>query len=459
MIRVHTWVVAISCTFACARVSKERGHDDVSRVVRERTGFETAWDRGSPEDRAVAARVDMLLEGGLNKVRAIEIALVNNPSLQSTYEQLGVSRADMVQAGLLSNPVVSGDIGWSTDTRFFEYQASIVQNFLEIFVLRMRKRIAKEQFMADTLRVAHEVLQVVADVSKAFVDLQAHVQTVELMRTVLQAARAAAHLSMRQHEAGNITDLAVATERAAYEQAKFDLAREQLEVTKAREQLNRLLGLWGKTTNWKLSSPLPELPVRDPPLNELEANAIRHRLDIDAARKQALLLDNAVTLARRSRAFGFVNVGVHVHQDPDGARIFGPTLALELPIFDRRQALIARLEAQHRQAERRLTSLSVNARSEVRVARTELLSARQVVDHYMKVLLPLRAAVVEHAQHQYNGMQIGLHELLTAKQAQVQAFEDYIQAVHDYWIAWAELERAMGGRVLPKRGPGKHHHR
>jgi cobalt-zinc-cadmium efflux system outer membrane protein len=433
----------------CANVSTERGHDLVGKIVMERTGRSTSWELGTLEDEQVAARVAELLGNGLDRARAIEIALVNNPSLQATYEELGVSQAEMVQAGLLSNPSLGGSIAWPVDGEGgrVEYEASIVQNFLDIFVLPLRKRVAREQFMADTLRVAHEALEVAADVSKALAEVQAHTQLAELGRTVLQAAQAASELAERQHRAGNITDLALATERAAYQQAKLDVAREELELLTKREELNRLLGLWGPQTEWALAEKLPDLPSEETPLEHLETIAIRQRLDVDAARKQALLMSNAVALARAPRLFGVFEVGVHVHQDPDGPRLFGPTLSLELPVFDRRQALIAKLEAQQRQADRRLAALSIDARSQVRIARAQLLSARQVVDHYRKVLLPLRETVVEHATLQYNGMQIGLYELLSAKKEQIEAYRAYVGSVRDYWVARAEIERVMGGRI------------
>jgi cobalt-zinc-cadmium efflux system outer membrane protein len=362
-----------------------------------------------------------------------------------------VSQAEMVQAGLLSNPSLGGSVGFPIDGDgdggTVEYEASIALNFLDVFVLPLRKRVAREQFVADTLRVAHEALDVAADVSKAFAEVQAHAQLTELDRTVLQAAHAAAELADRQHRAGNITELTLATERAAYQQAKLDVAREELELLTKREELNRLLGLWGPQTEWALAAKLPDLPADEARLEHLESIAIRQRLDVDAARKQALLMTNAVALARAPRLFGVIEVGVHVHQDPDGPRLFGPTLSLELPVFDRRQAVIAKLEAQKRQAERRLAALSIDARSQVRIARARLLSARQVVEHYRTVLLPLRETVVEHASLQYNGMQIGLYELLSAKKEQVESYRAYVGSVRDYWVARAELERVMGGRI------------
>jgi cobalt-zinc-cadmium efflux system outer membrane protein len=441
----------------CGSVVMERGHDDVAKIVRDRTGYKTRWEKGPPSDTQIARWVNELLTGGVTRDRAVEIALVNNPSLQVTYEELGVSQADMVQAGLLSNPTLSGSVGFPLRGSL-EYEASLTQNFLDLFVLPLRKRVARQQFTADTLRVAHETLRVATEVRRAVSMYQAQARMVELEHSIVEAAQAAAELATDQHDAGNINDLALTQERSMYEQAALDLERDELALTEARESLNRLLGLWGPRTSWQLAEALPDLPASDPPLDHLESLAVAQRLDVRAARLQSLLLWNALELAKNSRYFGFVNVGVHAHQDPDGARLLGPTLSLELPIFDQRQALIARLEAQYRQAVRRLDGIAIDARSEVRSAHARLQSARRVVDRFRTAFLPLRESAIQQAQLQYNAMQIGLYELLAAKQAQIAAYRAYIDGVRDYWTARADLEMSLGGRApfAPSSTKGEH---
>ncbi len=436
----------------CASIQKERGHAEVAALVEERLGRKTRWNQGTPEDAEVARHLDALLKEDLTSDHAVEVALLNNPALQGTYEELGVSQADMVQAGLLSNPTLDGSFGFPiSGVGSKEYEVSLVQDFVNLFTLPLRKRVAREQFMADTLRVAHEALATAAEVRKAYSEVQALKQLVELRRMALQAAEAAADLAVRLRSAGNITELDLASEQAAAEEARLELSEGEVAWVEAREHLNRLMGLWGPRTQWTVSEKLPPLPDQEAPLEHLESLAIRQRLDIDAARKQAALLWNALELARSTRFFGRVEVGVHTHQDADGPRLFGPTLSLELPIFDQRQALIARLEAQHRQGERRLTELSVNTRSEVRAACVRLLALRGVADRYRRVVLPLREKVVEQSQLQYNAMQIGLFQLLSAKREQVEAYRGYIEAVRDYWMARAELERLVGGRLREGR--------
>jgi len=439
-------------TPACASMQKERGHEDVARIVEQRTGYRTGWERGSPEDRQIADRVSKLLSGGLTRNRAIELALINNPRLQETYEELDVSQADLVQAGLLSNPTLSGSVGFPIgNIGRSEYEVSLVQSFLDIFMLPLRKRFAEKQFIAETLRVAHAALEVAAEVSKEFAELQAAEQTVAMMGAISDGAGAAAQLADEQFEAGNITERTVTSERAVAEQIRLELARDQLGLLEHREKLNRLLGLWGPRTAWNIAEKLPEIPAADAAVEHLERTALQQRLDVAAARKQVEVMDSALSLAKTSRYTGVVDVGIHTHQDPDGARLLGPTLSLELPIFDQRQALIGRLAAQRRQAQRHLDALAIDARSEVRLAAAKLELSRRTAQQYQRALLPMRKTMLEQAQLEYNAMQIGLYELLAAKQAETETLRAYIEAVRDYWVARAELERALGGKIPGSR--------
>jgi cobalt-zinc-cadmium efflux system outer membrane protein len=440
--------VASFLLLGCGSVIKERGHEDVAKIVQERTGYRTRWEKGPPTDRQVSDWVGALLAKGLTRDTAVEIALVNNPTLQMTYEDLGVSQADMVQAGLLSNPTLSGSIGFPLNGgKRLEYETSLAQNFLDIFALPLRKRIARDQFNAEILRVAHETMQVTTDVRKMLARLQGQSRIVELRRTIVEGARLAADLARRQHDAGNIDDFSLTQEMATWERAALELEQDELDLFEAREALNRMLGLWGPRTAWNLAEPLPDIPASEPAPDHLESRAIASRLDVRAAKKQSLLFWNALELAKSTRYFGFVEVGIHAHQDPDGPVLMGPTLSLELPIFDQRQALIARLEAQYRQTEHKLARVAIDARSEVRTAAARLAAARRTVDRYKKDLLPLREQAVEQAQLLYNGMQIGLYQLLAAKQEQVESYRSYIDAVRDYWSARADLEMAVGGRI------------
>jgi cobalt-zinc-cadmium efflux system outer membrane protein len=443
------WIAVLALASGCAGVVKERGHDRVAALVAQRTGLPTGWGQGPPDDARVAEWVRATVARGLTRAAAVQIALVNSPELLVDYEGLGIAQADLVQAGLLRNPSFSMDLGVNGAGALAEVRLALVQDFLDLLTLSARKQIARAQFEADTLRVAERALDLAAEAEKAFVDAQTASELVGFQRTVVDTASAAVELSSRQLEAGNISPLDHATQRASYEQARLDLNRQEMALAEARARVDRLLGLWGEGTGWRFGESLARLPADDGPFERLESFALRQRLDLAAARQQGAVLERALSLARTTRLFGRVEVGVDAHRDPEGSRVFGPNMVIELPIFDQRQATIARLVAQRRQQERRLTALAVAARAEVRAAVTRLRLSRQAALQYRETVVPLRQSILEQTQQHYNGMFVGLYQLLVVKQGEVEARRGYLESLRDYWMARADLTRAVGGALPP----------
>ena len=142
-----------------------------------------------------------------------------------------------------------------------------------------------------------------------------------------------------------------------------------------------------------------------------------------------------------------IRIGVDTERETDSQRVTGPILDLELPIFNQGQGEIAKLTAQYRQAQRELEALEVNARSEVRETRDQLIAARDLTSYIGKRLLPTQQKALNLTLQQYNFMLKGTYDLLLAKQNEVAAERSYIEAWRDYWVARAELERAVGGSL------------
>jgi outer membrane protein, heavy metal efflux system len=76
-----------------------------------------------------------------------------------------------------------------------------------------------------------------------------------------------------------------------------------------------------------------------------------------------------------------------------------------------------------------------------------MLSARATVEHYNQTLMPQRQKILRQTLLQYNAMQVSTYVVLQAKQNEQVAERGYVEALRDYWIARAELERVVGGRL------------
>ena len=266
----------------CAHVDPNPAFRELANTVHLRTGKRVLWNRGSAEDAQAQAAVASLLKRPLTADSAVQVALLNNHNLQATYEELGIAQADLVEAGLLKNPVFYFE-------RRLPGQAAeidLVQEFVDILLLPLRKRIAAAQFEAAKLRVGHEILTTAAEVRAAFYEHQGDQQLVDLRKTVADATERSAETALKMHEAGNLRDLDLASEQATHAQAKIDLAKAQANAVQSREKLNKLMGAFGAQTNWTVASRLSELPGNEVSTAQLESRAIQQRLDLAAARQQ-----------------------------------------------------------------------------------------------------------------------------------------------------------------------------
>jgi outer membrane protein, heavy metal efflux system len=230
------------------------------------------------------------------------------------------------------------------------------------------------------------------------------------------------------------------------------MSQAQARLAADREKLNRMLGLWGADTRWRVPDRLPAVPSDLPGLSDIEARAIAQRLDLAAAKKQAEGAAQALSLTQQFRYLGPLGIGVAYKREPGGDRFVGPAVELGLPIFNRSQARVARAQAELERDQQHVTALAVDIRSQAREARARVAAAHQVAGHYRDVLLPLQQTIVEETQKQYNGMLVGVYDLLLSKQAQVQTARQYVAATLDFWLAWSDLEHAAGMRVALPAG-------
>lgn len=450
-------LVAIAALVAgCASTSAKPAMDDVAREVKARSGHDVRWDHESEPDAEAERAVDRLLAQDLTVSAAVQVALLENATLRAKLEELAIAQADLVQAGLLKNPVFSiGRTAWESEHIDPNLFASVEMDFLDVLTMPLRKRVAATELEATKLEVGDEVLELASEVRGAFYTAQAAEQVAAMRRMVDDAAQASAELAKRQHEAGNMNDLALSNELALAAQTALERTRSEGEALVAREALNKKMGLWGPRTAWRMPSRLPELPAEEMGLERLEGAAIAQRLDVGAARRNVQAIGYALSLAKTTRWTGVVNVAVEAGRLRHNKKFsFGPSVAIEIPLFDQRQAQIAKLEAYERQSRNELRALAVDVRADVRSSRARVLTARGVVEQYGKTVVPLREQIVKYSQQQYDAMLLGTYQLIQAKQAEFEAYGRYIEALRDYWIARSDLERAVGGRVgAPPRIP------
>jgi outer membrane protein, heavy metal efflux system len=447
----------VLCLLAGCSVPREAGFPEVRDMVNERIGQPPDWHRDEVAEQRIRDEVRRVLKEPLTTRSAVRVALINSRALQAELEELGVAQADLVEAGMIENPSIGIDVRFPTteDISVTKVEGDLGIDFISMFTLAARKRVAEEHFEAVKLRAAAAVLDLCAEVRKAYYELQAAQQLAKVNLTIAQAAQGSFDTATALHRAGNVSDLRLAEEQALYEQARLDMLESDGAVVAAREHLNSLLGLWGADTAWTLAAEFQGVPRDEAPLADLENLAIAERLDLQAAKRQTLVVAEALGLQRDWGWLRSEEIGASLERETDGEVLVGPHAVIELPIFNQGQARVARLEAELRQSYHRVTALAVDIRSDVRRLREELVMHRRRADHYRDVVIPLRERIVALTLEEHDFMLVGIFEVLEKKVREAEAYRDYVQAVRAYWVTRAELERAVGGKLpLVKPGPG-----
>src|SRR5437660_4825142 len=298
----------------CAHVDPNPAFRELANTLHLRTGKRVQWNRGNAEDAQAQSAVTSLLSRPLTPDSAVQVALLNNHNLQATYEELGIAQADLVEAGLLRNPIFTFERRLPGQA----LEADLLKEFIDILLLPLRKRIAAAQFEAAKLRVGHEILNLAGEVRAAFYEHQGDQQLVDLRKTVAEATERSAETALRMQQAGNLKNLDLATEQASHAQAKIELAKAQSEAVQTREKLNKLMGAFGTQTNWTVAPRLPELPGGDVSTSQLESRAIQQRLDLAAARQQFIAQARSLGIARADAILQGAEFGGHYEREISG---------------------------------------------------------------------------------------------------------------------------------------------
>ena len=250
-------------------------------LLGQRAGLDAEWRQLSGDPLADQKVADLLTQP-IGPDEAVDVALLKNADLQARFEELGIARAQLLDASLPPNIEFDGNIGSFADNRRSDFGFAATANLTDLLFLPMRRGVATAGLDAVRIETGGAALEFAYEVRNAFYDYQAAEQLLELDRTVLEVAAASYDAAQRLYDAGNITALELANEQAFYEQARSETALAEAVAISRREELNAWMGLSGTETDWELTGRLgePEPEVELPAVETLEARAIEDSLDL-----------------------------------------------------------------------------------------------------------------------------------------------------------------------------------
>ena len=388
---------------------------------------------------------------------AVRLALINSPAMQALLAQSWADAASAAQSGRLPNPLLTLD--WIRSPGTIDVARMLGVGLLDILTLPRRSRIAQSRLEQGQLQLTSDVIDKVTQVRQAWVAAVSAQQSLAYAKQVSDSAEASAELARRMLAVGNFNKLQRARQQAFYADAAAQWANASHAATASREALVRLLGLTdGQAQQLTLPERLPDIPMVPRAPEDVSAAASRGRLDIKTA--QAAV--NATAAAQGLNALtSFTDIELSVIRNTskdraDGQRTQGRgfEVALTLPVFDwgdlKRDAMNAQMLAAANRLEGTVRAAGSNLRESYSAYRTTY----DIAKHYRDEIVPLRKLIAEENVLRYNGMLIGVFELLADSRDQIASVIAAINAQQQFWLADAALQSSILGKPMMMANAG-----
>ena len=444
----------------CANLDFEHSIANTNQQAASFTQGNLALARNAEQRSEMAALANQLLRQPLGQSDAVRLALLNSPALQAILAQNWADAARAAQSGRIANPLFSFERVKSADE--LELGRLLSLGLLDLLMLPQRQNMAQQKVVEQQLRLTSSVVENITQVRQAWVRAVAAQQSLVYAKQVNDAAQASSELARRLQAVGNFSKLHRARQQLFYANASSQLANAQHENTAAREVLIRALGLdENQAEQLSLPDRLPDLPTQPRAPEEVGKAASQGRLDIQIA--QAALQAQAKAQGLNNLA-SWIDIELGVRRDttfPSDAKHEpasvkrGYEMSLRLPLFDLGQNQRAAMDAQTLAAANRLEATLRAASSSLRENYSAYRTAFDIAKHYHNEVLPLRQTISKENILRYNGMLIGVFDLLADSRDQINTVLAAIAAEQQFWLADAALQASIIGQTSMLAGTAK----
>ncbi len=454
VLRLTTLACAAAFLAGCASVGIDDALKDANSSASGFTGGNLQLSRTAQQREAMTARATALIGKTLSQDDAVGLALANSPSVQALIAQGWADLAAANQTSRLPNPVFNFERLRLGDE--LELGRLLSFGLVDLILLPQRLSISRSQSAQAQARLAATVVDQVTRVRQAWVRAVAARQSLQYAEQVNESAQASAELARRMQRVGNFSKLQRARQQVFHADATTQLASARHARTAAREELVRALGLdEHQAAMLQLPERLPDLPKAPREAQEVATAANGRRLDVQQARAQLDVAGKAQGINLLSTV---VDVEAGVRRDTifdNGTRSTrrGFELDIRLPLFDWGSAQRDALNAQSLAAANRYEATVRGATSQLREDYSAYRTAYDIARHYRDEIVPLRQAMADENVLRYNGMLIGVFELLAEARDQVASVTSAIAAQQQFWLADAALSASVIGKPTSMAAP------
>ena len=381
----------------------------------------------------------------------MQVAVINSPALQTMLAERWGEMAQAAQGGRIANPMLTLERLRFLDE--LEFGRILAFGLLDLLTLPQRNKIATARITQVELQITSDVVGLISQVRMAWVASVAASESLMYAQQVYESAQASAELAKRMQSVGNFNRLQRARQQAFYADAAAQLLSSQQAATSSRENLIRLLGLKdAQISALQLPERLPDLPESFLTPQAVSQALTTQRLDVRMALSQ---LDAASKSQGIRLLTSVTDVELGIRRDTVKDTELGTSntrkgfeLGIRLPIFDWGDAQRASMNAATLAAANRVEAAAIGAGSDLRESYAAYRTAYDLSRHYRDEVIPLSKVISDENGKRYNGMFIGVFELLADHRSQINTVKAAIAAQQQFWLADAALQATLLGKPM-----------
>lgn len=429
----------------CASLDPTPEIDRAASTVGERAGVSPAWT--TPWETTLTSWDG---RSPLSRDAALAMALRNNREIRAQVEQIGASRADLVQAGLLPNPVLALTLRFPFDpvSGGSFIGAQVVQSFTALWLRDGRIRAADARLNQTVLDVSYSALRLVADVKSTHARIVFGQRMIALTDENLATIQRSIDSLDARVRGGEGTTLDVNRARQQLAKAQAERILVVRDLAKERRRMLEVIGFAGESGEWLAEANMAHAGATSIDEPAAIALAASQRLDVAAARSivEAQRADLSVEEQSRLRGFG---LGADFERSSTGERSIGPVIELGVPIFDTNAAQIAKAGSLARAALAYYEAASQRAVRQARIAWVDLDSAARLAEQYRATVLAISGRNLTLAEAALKSGQADVTVLLDAQRELIAARLTLLDLERNAALARVALEEAVGGIIGP----------
>jgi len=387
--------------------------------------------------------------------QAVDIALKENRNLAAARIQVDEARGRLKQAGLYPNPDVESSFGF--DTIFANdgernFTAGINQPIPISGRIGAQKEVADLNVNLTLSDIANSERLLVQNVRRTFIELLAIEEQLKLQETLINLNSEL----LKGIETGINEGLASQQDLNAVAIA-LQQARQEKEVLTAlaKSKIYEINNLLGKPFGFNFT---PQGKLEYKPTTNL------NNYNVDTAFSQRPDLRSAVLDIERAKAdlrlakalrFDDITAGVFYENDrlvldssggqiTDNDQLIGFKLTIPIPIFDRKQGLIAEAQAREDRSEENFSALKLTISQEVSDALNRVTTLSQLLNTYQTGILRTAEDNVKLVEDGFKQGLVGITDVIQSRQQFAALTSSYINSVRDYHTALNDLQIASG---------------